>query len=89
MICQLMDELAPDLPTQPAQELITFVKDRPGHDRRYAIDATKIKRELGWEPQETVEKGLRKTIKWYLENRDWWQPLLSQEYQDYYAKIYG
>ena len=89
MICQLMDELAPDLPIQPAQELITFVKDRPGHDRRYAIDATKIKRELGWEPQETVEKGLRKTIKWYLENRDWWQPLLSQEYQDYYTKIYG
>lgn len=89
MICQLMDELAPDLPIQPARELITFVKDRPGHDRRYAIDATKIKRELGWEPQETVEKGLRKTIKWYLENRDWWQPLLSQEYQDYYTKIYG
>jgi dTDP-glucose 4,6-dehydratase len=74
LLCQLMDELAPDLPIKPASQLITFVKDRAGHDRRYAIDATKIRTELGWTPQETVEQGLRKTIQWYLENPNWWQP---------------
>ena len=63
-ICQLMNELAPNLPVSPAESLITFVKDRPGHDRRYAIDASKIKRELGWSPQETIEGGLRNTVKW-------------------------
>ena len=89
MLCDLMDELAPDLPVKPAQNLITFVKDRPGHDRRYAIDASKIRTELGWQPQETVEGGLRKTIQWYLDHRDWWQPLLSKEYQEYYGKVYG
>jgi dTDP-glucose 4,6-dehydratase len=89
MLCDLMDELAPDLPVNPAQNLITFVKDRPGHDRRYAIDASKIRTELGWQPQETVEGGLRKTIQWYLDHRDWWQPLLSKEYQEYYGKVYG
>jgi dTDP-glucose 4,6-dehydratase len=88
-LCELMDELAPDLPVKPARSLITFVKDRPGHDRRYAINATKIRRELGWEPEETVQGGLRKTIQWYLEHRDWWQPLLSREYQEYYGKVYG
>ncbi|ELP54392.1 dTDP-glucose 4,6-dehydratase [Microcystis aeruginosa TAIHU98] len=89
MLCDLMDELAPDLPVKPAQNLITFVRDRPGHDRRYAIDATKIRTELGWQPEETVEGGLRKTIQWYLDHRDWWQPLLSKEYQEYYGKVYG
>ncbi|MCA2709870.1 MAG: dTDP-glucose 4,6-dehydratase [Microcystis sp. M015S2] len=89
MLCELMDELATDLPVQPAQNLITFVKDRPGHDRRYAIDASKIRTELGWQPEETVEGGLRKTIQWYLDHRDWWQPLLSKEYQEYYGKVYG
>ncbi|HAC65687.1 MAG TPA: dTDP-glucose 4,6-dehydratase [Cyanothece sp. UBA12306] len=89
LLCDLMDELAPNLPVKPSKELITFVKDRPGHDRRYAIDATKIKTELGWTPEETVEGGLRRTIQWYLNNQDWWQPLLSQEYQDYYQKVYG
>ncbi|MDJ0527512.1 MAG: dTDP-glucose 4,6-dehydratase, partial [Microcystis sp. M53600_WE12] len=89
MLCELMDELATDLPVKPAQNLITFVKDRPGHDRRYAIDASKIRTELGWQPQETVEGGLRKTIQWYLDHRDWWQPLLSKEYQEYYGKVYG
>ncbi|MBC1194574.1 dTDP-glucose 4,6-dehydratase [Microcystis aeruginosa BLCCF158] len=89
MLCELMDELAPDLPVKPAENLITFVKDRPGHDRRYAIDASKIRTELGWQPQETVEGGLRKTIQWYLDHRDWWQPLLSKEYQEYYGKVYG
>ena len=88
-LCDLMDELAPNLPVKPARKLISFVKDRPGHDRRYAIDATKIKTELGWTPGENVEAGLRKTIKWYLNNRDWWQPLLSTEYQDYYRQVYS
>jgi dTDP-glucose 4,6-dehydratase len=89
LLCDLMDELAPELPVRPSKKLITFVKDRPGHDRRYAIDATKIRQELGWVPQETISSGLRKTIAWYLNNRDWWQPLLSQEYQNYYQKVYG
>lgn len=89
LLCQLMDELAPQLPVQPSDKLITFVKDRLGHDRRYAIDASKIKRELGWTPQETLLSGLRQTIAWYLNNRDWWQPLLSEEYQAYYQKVYG
>ena len=88
-LCQLMDELAPDLPVSPAESLITFVKDRPGHDRRYAIDASKIEQEIGWSPQETVTGGLRNTVKWYLANREWWQPLLSEEYQNYYQKVYS
>ena len=88
-LCELMNKLAPELPVRPAQKLITFVKDRPGHDRRYAIDATKIKTELGWTPSETLEGGLRRTIKWYLRNCDWWQPLLSQEYQAYYQQVYA
>lgn len=88
-LCDLMDELASELPISPSKKLITFVKDRPGHDRRYAIDATKIKKELGWTPQETLLSGLRQTINWYLKNRDWWQPLLSKEYQDYYQKVYN
>lgn len=89
MLCDLMDELAPNLPVKPSKELITFVKDRPGHDRRYAIDATKIKTELGWSPAVTVEEGLRQTIEWYLTHEDWWRPLLSKEYQEYYARVYA
>ncbi|WP_037225651.1 GDP-mannose 4,6-dehydratase, partial [Rhodopirellula baltica] len=61
--------------------LITFVTDRPGHDLRYAIDAGKIKRELGWEPQEDFESGFRKTVQWYLDNQTWWQNILSGDYQ--------
>jgi dTDP-glucose 4,6-dehydratase len=87
-LCQLMNELAPDLPVYPAEKLITFVRDRPGHDRRYAIDATKITKELGWTPWQTIEGGLKLTVRWYLENRSWWQPLLSEEYQNYYQKVY-
>lgn len=89
MLCQIMDELATDLPVQPCEKLITFVKDRPGHDRRYAIDATKIKTELGWQPSVTVEEGLRQTVDWFLNNRNWWEPLLSEEYQAYYQKVYA
>ena len=88
MLCQIMDELANDLPVKPCEKLITFVKDRPGHDRRYAIDATKIRTELGWQPLVTVEEGLRLTVKWFLNNRDWWEPLLSKEYQAYYKQVY-
>jgi len=76
-LCALMDELVPDLPVSPASDLITFVTDRPGHDRRYGIDASKIRAELGWVPQETLASGLRQTVAWYLAHRDWWQPLLS------------
>ena len=87
-LCQLMDELAPQLPVRPCHKLITFVNDRPGHDRRYAIDATKIKTQLGWIPSVTIEQGLRRTVEWYLNHRDWWEPLLSEEYQAYYRQIY-
>ncbi|MEC4816949.1 MAG: dTDP-glucose 4,6-dehydratase [Scytonema sp. PMC 1069.18] len=88
MLCKLMDELAPELPVRPCEELIAFVKDRPGHDRRYAIDATKIKTQLGWTPSVTIAQGLRLTVEWYLTHRDWWEPLLSEEYQAYYRKVY-
>jgi len=83
LICELLEELAPEKPKGVAnyRDLITFVKDRPGHDLRYAIDASKIERELGWTPQETFESGLRKTVKWYLENRWWWERVLSGKYQ--------
>jgi len=70
------------------ESLITFVKDRPGHDRRYAIDASKIERELGWKPQETFETGIEKTIQWYLDNRKWWERIISGEYQKYYELQY-
>ena len=88
MLCQLMDELAPQLPVRPCDKLIQFVKDRPGHDRRYAIDASKIKTQLGWTPQETIAGGLRRTVEWYLTHRDWWEVLLSEEYQAYYRQVY-
>ena len=71
------------------EEMIEYVKDRPGHDRRYAIDATKIKNELGWEPAVTFEEGLTKTIQWFRDNESWWQKIKSGEYQDYYQKQYG
>lgn len=89
ILCDLMDELAPNLPVRPCQELITFVKDRPGHDRRYAINSTKLQTELGWKPSVTVQEGMRKTVQWYLNNEAWWKPLLSEEYQAYYSKIYS
>lgn len=89
MLCDLMDELAPDLPVRPSRQLITFVKDRPGHDRRYAINSTKLQTELGWSPSVTVERGLRQTIEWYLSHREWWQPLLSADYQAYYNQVYA
>ena len=69
-----------------SEDLIQFVKDRPGHDRRYAIDPTKIRRELGWEPTTFFDEGIKKTIKWYLDNKTWWENIISGEYQTYYEK---
>ncbi|MDQ7912419.1 dTDP-glucose 4,6-dehydratase [Pseudomonas sp. 102515] len=82
-ICDLLEELAPQKPegVERYRDLITFVKDRPGHDMRYAIDASKIGRELGWTPEETFETGMRKTVTWYLNNREWWQRVLSGAYR--------
>ncbi|QIR84005.1 dTDP-glucose 4,6-dehydratase [Paracoccus sp. AK26] len=76
-ICAHMDNLHPE--GAPHADLITFVTDRPGHDRRYAIDPARIRDELGWRPSVTVEEGLRRTVEWYMGNRDWWQPLLSRD----------
>lgn len=85
-ICEILEELAPEKPKNVAnyQDLITFVKDRPGHDTRYAIDASKIKNELKWIPEETFESGIRKTVKWYLSNKIWWEKVLSGEYHSGY-----
>ncbi len=80
-ICDLLDELVPPADKGSRRELITFVKDRPGHDLRYAIDASKIQRELGWTPQETFETGLRKTVQWYLANETWWRRVQDGSYQ--------
>lgn len=78
-LCALLDELRPK--DQPYAKQITYVKDRPGHDLRYAIDASKIAQELGWTPEETFESGLRKTVEWYLNNTKWWQRVLDGSYQ--------
>ena len=83
ILCDILEELHPEKPAGVAEykELITFVRDRPGHDFRYAIDASKIAADLGWKPQETLETGLRKTVQWYLKNRGWWQRVLDREYR--------
>lgn len=83
IICGLMDEMVAEKPAgiEKFEDLITYVKDRPGHDVRYAIDATKIDRELGWKPAESFETGIRKTVRWYLENRDWWERVLDGSYR--------
>jgi dTDP-glucose 4,6-dehydratase len=80
-ICALMDELAPSAKIGPRENLITYVADRPGHDMRYAIDASRIAIDLGWEPRETFESGLRKTVEWYLANRTWWERIRSGVYR--------
>jgi dTDP-glucose 4,6-dehydratase len=76
VICDLMDEMAPQLGGS-SRKLITFVKDRPGHDRRYAIDATKIQKELGWLPAHKFEQGIRETVRWYLDNQEWVRSVLK------------
>ncbi|ARN22627.1 dTDP-glucose 4,6-dehydratase [Piscinibacter gummiphilus] len=87
-VCALLDELKPD-PAGSYKRLITFVTDRPGHDRRYAIDARKLERELGWKPAETFETGIRKTVQWYLENAAWVANVQSGSYRDWVSKQYG
>ncbi|MBM4399118.1 MAG: dTDP-glucose 4,6-dehydratase [Candidatus Cloacimonetes bacterium] len=81
LICQILDELSPSADGKPYESLITYVADRPGHDLRYAIDASKIQNELGWTPKETFQTGIRKTIRWYLDNKQWWQTIQDKKYQ--------
>ena len=88
-ICDLLGELRPRADGKSYREQITYVTDRPGHDRRYAIDATKIERELGWRPAETFETGIRKTVQWYLDNNDWTDNVTSGAYREWTAKQYG
>lgn len=88
-ICAVLDELHPNSPTTPHDSLITFVKDRPGHDRRYAIDASKIQRELAWEPQQSFAAGIRETVKWYLVHQDWVEQVQSGEYRKWIDINYG
>ncbi|NMG66517.1 dTDP-glucose 4,6-dehydratase [Azoarcus indigens] len=88
IICGLLDELRPD-PAGPYARLITFVKDRPGHDRRYAIDARKIERELGWRPAETFATGIRRTVQWYLENQAWVENVQSGAYRAWLERNYA
>jgi dTDP-glucose 4,6-dehydratase len=87
-VCDLVDEIATPLEA-PRRSLITFVKDRPGHDRRYAMDATKIERELGWRPRETFESGIRKTVRWYLENEEWVHDVTSGSYRQWIETHYS
>ncbi|TRM54264.1 dTDP-glucose 4,6-dehydratase [Achromobacter sp. LC458] len=82
-LCALLDELSPRADGQPYKNQITFVKDRPGHDQRYAIDASRLERELGWKPAETFETGIRKTVQWYLENQEWVANITSGAYRDW------
>jgi dTDP-glucose 4,6-dehydratase len=88
-ICLLLDELHPNSPVTPHEKLITYVKDRPGHDRRYAIDSAKIERELGWKPVETFESGIRKTVQWYLSHQQWVDNVTSGEYRKWVELNYG
>ena len=88
-VCAMLDELRPREDGLPYREQITYVTDRPGHDRRYAIDASKLERELGWRPAETFETGIRKTVNWYLDNQLWAANVLSGGYRDWVAKQYG
>jgi dTDP-glucose 4,6-dehydratase len=88
-LCEVLDELKPRADGKRYAEQITYVKDRPGHDRRYAIDARKIERELGWKPQETFETGIRKTVEWYLANQDWVEGVTSGAYRQWVGKQYG
>jgi dTDP-glucose 4,6-dehydratase len=88
-ICRILDELRPAANGKPYESLVTYVADRPGHDRRYAIDATKSQAELGWQPVETFDSGIRKTVRWYLENPDWVKGVVSGEYRKWVKKNYA
>ena len=89
ILCSILDELKPRADAKSYSEQITFVKDRPGHDRRYAIDASKLEKELGWKPQETFETGIRKTVEWYLANQPWVDHVASGEYRHWLATQYA
>jgi len=88
-LCAILDEMQPRADGLSYATQITFVKDRPGHDRRYAIDATKLERDLGWKPAETFETGIRKTVRWYLDNQEWVEGVTSGAYQGWVGKQYG
>jgi dTDP-glucose 4,6-dehydratase len=88
-ICDCLDKSRASQDNANYRELIRFIKDRPGHDRRYAIDASKIREELGWKPEESFESGIVKTIYWYLENLDWVQNIKTGEYKSWIRKQYG
>ncbi len=87
-ICDMIDKLVPKPGNRPRRDLITFVKDRPGHDQRYAIDFSKLHRELGWVPVESFETGIKKTIKWYLDNKEWVDRVKSGEYLSWIKQQY-
>ena len=88
-LCSALDEASPRADGQSYAQQITFVADRPGHDRRYAIDARKIERELGWRPQETFETGMRKTVRWFLDHPDWVRDVTSSAYRQWVTQQYG
>ena len=88
-LCAALDELSPDSPVRPHAELVSFVKDRPGHDRRYAVDTSKIAAELGWRPSVDFETGLRRTVQWYLDNREWVAGVVSGAYREWIDQNYG
>ena len=88
-ICLILDEVRPRIDHKSYSEQITYVKDRPGHDRRYAIDASKIEKELGWKPSETFETGIRKTVEWYLSNPKWVEGVVSGSYRQWIDKQYS
>ena len=89
MICDILDDILPENGNRPHKGLITFIKDRPGHDLRYAIDFSKLQRELGWKPEESLASGLQKTIKWYLDNKDWVNHIKSGEYRTWIESHYS
>jgi dTDP-glucose 4,6-dehydratase len=89
MLCDVLDELRPRVDGMPYRDQIAFVKDRPGHDRRYAIDARKIEKDLGWRPAETFQSGIRKTVTWYLDNPDWVHDVTSGGYRNWLEKQYA
>ena len=88
LLCELMDKKLGNAPGT-SEQLITYIKDRPGHDRRYAIDATRINKELGWAPSVTFEQGLQLTIDWYFDNQEWLKHVTSGEYMNYYQEQYS
>jgi len=84
-----LDEIKPRKDEKPYESLVQFVEDRPGHDRRYAMNISKIKKEIGWSPEETFETGIRKTIEWYLDNMDWIKKVMGEDYDKWINKNYG